>query len=368
MQLAILIGAVGATLACFYGFGFLMTGRLIYGFSVGLIAIAMPRSMEETVPEHLVGVFGGLYCLSFATAVLTAYSLAAILPPDTDTQALVETKKTLWFFGMPLIVYTIMLIIQVFYLKNEPIKFLLTHGKTDLATTEVMKFYKYATDRDKATEIANILNRSCQKSTSSITISEAFCSRKYRNGSYVALMVMAIHELNCGNAVMLQTNAIFAQMKGFALTPRQGTMLIGYWNFFSAACSLFTGKRFTRRFLIAGGHTLIGVMLLLFGLLNQLDKPDWAFFALLSYLFVMQTTDNAVTWLYCSEIAADVSLGFVGVVGYLMTFGLTYAIGPMEASFIGLAGTFYLFGAEQLLAGLWAYFYLKETSNGLTDK
>jgi len=45
----------------------------------------MPRSMEETVPEHTVGTFGGLYCLSFATAVLTAYLLAMILPPDTDT-------------------------------------------------------------------------------------------------------------------------------------------------------------------------------------------------------------------------------------------------------------------------------------------
>lgn len=63
----------------------LLIGRLIYGLSVGLIAIAMPRSMEETVPEHTVGTYGGLYCLSFATAVLTAYLLAIILPPDTET-------------------------------------------------------------------------------------------------------------------------------------------------------------------------------------------------------------------------------------------------------------------------------------------
>ena len=60
-------------------------GRLIYGFGCGLIAISMPRSMEETVPEHTVGTYGGLYCLSFATAVLTAYLLALILPSDTET-------------------------------------------------------------------------------------------------------------------------------------------------------------------------------------------------------------------------------------------------------------------------------------------
>ena len=123
-------------------------------------------------------------------------------------------------------------------------------------------------------------------------------------------------------------------------------MLIGFWNFFCAAGSLVTGKRFTRRLLLVGGHAVIGIMLILFGFLNQIDKPDWAFFALLAYYFFCQTTDNAVTWLYCSEIAVDVSLGFVGVIGYLMTFGLIYATPPLEASFIGLAGTFYLFGIE----------------------
>lgn len=119
---------------------------------------------------------------------------------------------------------------------------------------------------------------------------------------------------------------------------------------------------------MVGGHTFIGVFLILFGLLNQLGMPTAAFTAMLAYLFVMQTTDSAVTWLYCSEIAVDVGLGFVGVIGYFMVFLLTYSIKPMEASFLGLAGTFYLLGAEQLVSGLWAYMYLKETSGGLTDK
>lgn len=179
---------------------------------------------------------------------------------------------------------------------------------------------------------------------------------------------MAIHELAACNAIMLQTNDIISQMKGFALTPRQGTILIGVWNFFAASCSLYSGKKFSRRFLLAGGHTVIGIFLILFGLLNNMGLPTYAFGAMLAYLFVLQTTDSAVTWLYCSEIAVDVGLGFVGVIGYFLVFLLTYAIKPMEASFLGLAGTFYFLGAEQLISGLWAYLYLKETSGGLTDQ
>lgn len=190
----------------------ILVGRMIYGLGVGLISIAMPRSMEETVPEHTVGTYGGLYCLSFATAVLTAYLLALILPPDTDTQALIETQKTLWFFGMPLLIFTIMFALQQTIITQEPIKFLLTNQKNDEAVMEIKKVYTYADSYSKAFEIAAILNRSCQKSTSKITVKEAFLSRKYRTGSLVAIMVMTIHELSACVAIMLQTNDIISQM------------------------------------------------------------------------------------------------------------------------------------------------------------
>lgn len=58
----------------------ILAGRLIYGFSTGLIAVAMPRYMDEVLPSKLIGVYGGLYCFSFAIATLIAYLLALGLP------------------------------------------------------------------------------------------------------------------------------------------------------------------------------------------------------------------------------------------------------------------------------------------------
>lgn len=57
---------------------------MIYGYSCGLLAITMPRIMEETVPGEWVGFFGGCYCLSFAIATLIAYFMAVFLPPEDD--------------------------------------------------------------------------------------------------------------------------------------------------------------------------------------------------------------------------------------------------------------------------------------------
>ena len=59
-----------------------MAGRLLYGFSTGLIAVAMPRYMDEVLPPKSIGIYGGLYCFSFAIATIIAYLLALGLPPD----------------------------------------------------------------------------------------------------------------------------------------------------------------------------------------------------------------------------------------------------------------------------------------------
>ena len=80
--LSAFIGIVGTGITIVQNFWAIIIGRLFYGFSVGIIAIAMPRLMEETVPSNLNGAYGGLYCLSFAFATLLAYALAVFLPPD----------------------------------------------------------------------------------------------------------------------------------------------------------------------------------------------------------------------------------------------------------------------------------------------
>ena len=109
--LSAFIGIVGTAITVYENFWAILIGRLIYGFSVGIIAIAMPRLMEETVPGPLVGFYGGLYCLSFATATLLAYMLAVFLPKDSDKEALKETHVTNVIFGLPIVFYVLQLML-----------------------------------------------------------------------------------------------------------------------------------------------------------------------------------------------------------------------------------------------------------------
>lgn len=122
---------MGTAITIYQKYWAIILGRLIYGYSVGIIAIAMPRLMEETVPGKLTGFFGGLYCLSFATATLIAYALAVFLPPDTDTEAIAESHVTQVIFGLPIFFYVIQLILQFTYFTNDSVKFMLLKGDSN---------------------------------------------------------------------------------------------------------------------------------------------------------------------------------------------------------------------------------------------
>lgn len=86
------IGIIGSAISMYEAFATIVVGKMIYGFSVGIIAIGMPRVMEESVPGSMVGFYGGLYCVSFAAATLLAFMMGIFLPDAEDEQGLADTE------------------------------------------------------------------------------------------------------------------------------------------------------------------------------------------------------------------------------------------------------------------------------------
>ena len=158
--LSAVLGIIGTGITIYENVWAIIIGRLIYGLSVGIIAIAMPRLMEETVPSNLVGAYGGLYCLSFATATLLAYALAVFLPKDTETDALKETHITQVVFGLPIVFYVLQLILQFTYFTRDSVKFLLLAGEKYEAEEEIRRIYIDSYDEGQASLIALCLLKS----------------------------------------------------------------------------------------------------------------------------------------------------------------------------------------------------------------
>lgn len=122
--LASLLGVIGIGLTMKLDFTFLMIGRFIYGFSVGLYSSIVPRFIEEESPSHLYDQVAPTYCFSQTVGTICAYFLGAILPADDDTEALLETNRWLVIYAyFPLALYFLTIISFIFIVKYEPVKY-----------------------------------------------------------------------------------------------------------------------------------------------------------------------------------------------------------------------------------------------------
>jgi len=100
-------GIVGVTITLIPNFYAIIFGRILYGFSCGVIAVVTARLVEETMPLKLVSLMSALYCVSFPLGSFFSDLLASILPADTDTAALKATNNTMIIFGLPLLLYAV---------------------------------------------------------------------------------------------------------------------------------------------------------------------------------------------------------------------------------------------------------------------
>ena len=178
------------------------------------------------------------------------------------------------------------------------------------------------------------------------------------------------HEMVGNNAIMLYSNTMLEDMSqnGSALSPRVGTYMIGVINFLSSASSVWVAKNFTRRFLFIYGHFFMGVAHIMVGVFAYMDYPTCVLISMLFFIFFFQNSSGCITWLYCSEVAVDLVLGFVGFTGYLVVFILTLTTQfMMDSEILHSWGTFWMFGGISIIASIWMFLYVKETKY-LNDK
>ena len=96
----IFVSAAAVTGTVFLNFWSITIGRLFLGIGGGIFAVALPRMIDETVPDNLIGTFGIITNLSINTGGMLSIVMGVGLPDPTD-----ESAKTDYYwriiFAMP---------------------------------------------------------------------------------------------------------------------------------------------------------------------------------------------------------------------------------------------------------------------------
>ena len=98
-------------------------GKLLFGFSAGVISIAAPKMLDETVPAHLVGAFGIMTNFYIAFGILLNFLLGLGLPQDP----LLYSQDQFWriSYGFPILLCVVQLVCCFGILKHDSILYLL---------------------------------------------------------------------------------------------------------------------------------------------------------------------------------------------------------------------------------------------------
>ena len=125
LDMAAVLGIIGAGMTMVLNVYCLLVGRILYGFSLGLLVISWPRYMDEVLPPTSLSFYGGIYAFSIAFGTITAFMLALGLPADSDKPALAADEFWRVIWGLPIPMYLIQLTLMHTIVKYEPPKYLL---------------------------------------------------------------------------------------------------------------------------------------------------------------------------------------------------------------------------------------------------
>jgi hypothetical protein len=95
------------------------------------------------------------------------------------------------------------------------------------------------------------------------------------------------------------------------VSPRMGTFLVGIANSLSSLISIFLLKRNGRRFLLVGGHFLIGICHFLVGILNYFEYFNITIYVIFIFYIIYMNSSGPIALNYAAETLNDSALGII---------------------------------------------------------
>jgi hypothetical protein len=257
----------------------------------------------------------------------------------------------------------------VFFVKYDSIRNLVFNGDYAGARAMIKKVYH---KDEKSTRVMDYIELSCRKETSTVTLKDCFTVLEYRRATLVAVCIIIFHEMTGENAIMLYSTEMFKRMASYqdldnALSPREGTILVGFFNLLAHIPAVYLIKKFPRRTLLIYGHVAIAVCHIFVGAFAASTNDLGVVIMMSMFMVVYVITNGPIIWLYVSEIVSDAALGFCLFILWSFILLLSLTTNFLMESFLQPQGVFWIFGAVSLGGALFNYRYTKET-HGLSDK
>lgn len=334
----------------------ILAGRLIQGLGVGIITIAVPLYLAESVPAKLRGVGVSIFQLLLTAGILCAALVGLYFTPTGDWRGMFLSAiipGVVMFFGC-------------FALSDSP-RFLMMKGKFDKARQVLLKF------RTKD-EVENILVRMESMRSHHLDAkhkqTESLWQGRFIKPILIAIALAMLNQLIGTNAI-LQLSAYLLKASGLhsnVLAMVGGTM-ITLLNFLVTLVAIFVVDKINRRMLYSIGTAGLTIALFCGGLVLKFIAPSqmqgyMLLTCILFFIAFYAMGPGMLIWVILGEIiptrARSTGMAVALCLNSFISFGFA-GIFIVLADKIGHDGIFWLCSAFGLLYFLMTAFVIPET-------
>ena len=339
----------------------LLLGRFFIGICIGIASYAAPLFISEVAPPAMRGgmilINGVAITFGQAFSFLTGYFLH-----DSSTSS---WRLILWVGVVP----AVLLLLGMQFVPHSPRWMLATHGIKKARTI----LLKIRGEADVETELRDI-----QFSISHMQYRSTFPHLLSKPFIYVLIIgtVLGVFQQFSGiSAIMYYGPVIFEEL-GFqpVKTAILATFLMGMVNCVFTIITLLMVDKIGRRSLLLGGTLIAALSLIVAGAcydLTWIGKKWLLLFFLSTYVMGYCISLGSLFWVMIAEIyplkIRGLAMSVASMVQWIANFIVSISVLSIF-HYLHEAKTFWLFGSVCLIAYLFIYYFIPETSGVTLEK
>ncbi len=357
------LGFAGGSIICAQASApwILLLGRFFIGVCIGMASYIAPLFISEVAPPHL----RGSMILINGVAITFGQAFSFLIGYFLHDSSASSWRLILWIGVVP----AIFLLIGMLFIPNSPRWTLATQGVKK--AREILQKIRSADDVEpELREIQFSISQTHYRSTLKQLLSKPFIS------VLTIGTVLGIFQQFSGiSAIMYYGPVIF---EGLGFHPVKiailATFLMGIVNCIFTIITLLTVDRLGRRSLLLGGTLLAAFSLILAGACYDLSWPGkkWLLLFLLStYVMGYCVSLGSLFWVIIAEIyplkIRGLAMSIASMVQWIANFIVSISVLSIFHYFRE-ANTFWLFGSVCLIAYMFIYYFIPETSGLSLEK
>lgn len=331
----------------------LIVGRLVLGVAIGIASFTAPLYLAEIAPERIRGAMISLYQLMITIGILVAFL--------SDT-AFSYSGNWRWMLGIIAIPGTLFLI-GVFFVPDSP-RWLMMRGRREEAEQVLAKL------RGNAQEIhKEIIDIEEQLKTPQRGWHLFQQNSNFRRSVGLGVLLQVMQQLTGMNVVMYYAPRIFEGMGYDTESQMWFTAIVGLTNVLATFIAIGLVDKLGRKPILYIGFVVMAIGLGVVGTMMHLGihTHGQQFFSvgmLLIFIIGFAMSAGPLIWTLCSEVQPLKGRDFGIGCSTFTNWAANWVVGVSFLSLlngIGNAGTFWLYGAFNVVFIFFTYWLVPET-------